>query len=203
MKGFISKAIAALGLVGGLTGVGGCDHYRDVVDPCYPERYWHQSRQNVHAAIAPQVKNGHVLDQTVWNYHFETVKDDKGNDQERLTVAGQERLKYLARRRPAPDPMVFVQTAQDAVYDPAKSPEVNAKVRGDLDARRVAAVENYLATISGGVAPFQVFVHNPPEVGMAGVHADPALRQMYTTPRATLPGQVGTSSSGGGGGGGR
>lgn len=193
MKGFINKMVAVLGFVGTLASMGGCEHYRDIVDPCYPERYWYQSRQNVHAAFAPQVKNGHVLDQTVWNYHFEDGTD-------KLTTGGQERLKYVARRRPMPDPMIFVQTAQDLTYNPDKPEEYTAK-RNDLDARRVASVKKFLAAAGGGVAPFEVLVHNPPEVGMAGVQADPSLRLMYSTPRATLPGGQGGGGGGGGGGG--
>src|SRR5689334_10434362 len=101
MKGLIGKAVAVLGCASALAGMGGCDHYRDVVDPCYPQRYWYQSRENVHAAFAPQVRNGHVLDQTVWNYHFE-----EGTD--KLTAGGQAQLNYIARRRPMADPCVFL-----------------------------------------------------------------------------------------------
>ena len=75
-------------------------HYRDLVDPCYPERYNYQARQEVVASYTPQVQNGHVLDQTVWNYDFEAGTD-------RLTGGGLEHLAYLARRRPQPDPVVY------------------------------------------------------------------------------------------------
>ena len=71
--------------------------------------------------IAPQVSNGHVLDQTVWNYDFEPGTD-------KLTGGGLEHLAYLARRRPQPDPMVYLQTAQDVAYDPA-SPDKLAATR--------------------------------------------------------------------------
>ena len=86
MKGFITRAA---GLVAGAAAVagGGC-YYRDVVDPCWPERYNYVARQEVNAAFAPQVQNGHVLDQTVWNYDFE-----EGTD--RLTAGGLERVAYL------------------------------------------------------------------------------------------------------------
>jgi uncharacterized membrane protein YgcG len=191
MKGFISKVVATLGFAGSLAVGGGCASYRDVVDPCYPERYEYQARQNNHADIAPQVRNGHVLDQTVWNYHFEDGTD-------RLTAGGQERLKYIGRRRPCPDPMVFLQTA-DVAYNPDKPEELPQK-RAELDAKRAVAIKKFLMAQTAGGPPlaFEVLVHNPPEVGIAGAAVETSLRLMYSTPRATLPG-TGASSSGGGG----
>lgn len=199
MKGIIGKLAAVLGCSTALAAMGGCHHYRDLVDPCYPERYWHESQQNVHEGIAPQVRNGRVLDQTMWNYHFE-----QGSD--RLTKGGQNHLAYLARRRPTPDPMVFLQTAQDIDYS-AEKPAEFAEKRSMLDALRKTAIENYwMAVSAGGLAQKpEVMVHNPPEPGMSGIQASTALQQMNTTSRATLPGTGGTSGAGGGGasGGGR
>src|SRR4051812_19110825 len=40
---------------------------KDLYDPCWPERYNTLARRSVNHAMAPQVMNGHVLDQTVWN----------------------------------------------------------------------------------------------------------------------------------------
>src|SRR5262249_29956202 len=75
MKGFIARTVSAVGLAcGGLAAAGGCYGYKDLVDPCYPQRYWFSSRQLVREHFAPQVNNGHILDQTVWNYHFEPGK---------------------------------------------------------------------------------------------------------------------------------
>ncbi len=192
MKGIIGKVFAALGCTSALAGVGGCFGYHDLVDPCYPQRYEHESRMNVHAAITPQVHNGHVLDQTVWNYHFEDGSD-------RLTAGGLERLNYIARRRPVADPMVYLQTAHDLRFDVLK-PEEFASKRFDLDQKRAASVKRYLAayTSGGSVPAFEVQVHNPPEVGIAGPAAEPSLRQLYSTPRATLPGTGGSTSGGGG-----
>src|SRR5262245_16832458 len=194
MKGVIGKFVAALGCAGALAGSNGCYWYRDLVDPCYPERYWYASRHNVHDAFAPQVRNGHVLDQTVWNYHFE-----EGGD--RLTPGGEAHLAYIGRRRPAADPCVYLQTALDVAYDPAK-PEDFVKNRAELDQKRVVAVKKYLvaASAGGSAPPFEVYVHNPPDVSIAGPAADTSLRLLYTTPRATLPATSGVSGAGGGGG---
>lgn len=192
MKGIIGKVIATLGWAGALAGVGGCFHYSDVVDPCYPERYWYASRQSVQAAFAPQVQNGHVLDQTVWNYHFEDGSD-------RLTPGGMEHLNYLARRRPVADPMIYLQTAHDLLYNPDK--DDYATKRFELDQKRAASIKKYLTAYAAGgnAPPFEVQVHNAPDVGIGAIPAEASIRLMYTTPRATLPGTGGTSTSGGGG----
>jgi hypothetical protein len=195
MKGFVKSVLGSLGLAGGLAGLG-CCHYYDLVDPCYPQRYEYMARHEVHDALTPQVRNGHVLDQTVWNYHF-----DEGTA--RLTTSGQEHLKYIARRRPSADPLVFVQTAQDVVYNQDRPEDYTAK-RLDLDQRRIEAVRKFLvAQQTGGYAvPFEVMVHQPPDVGIAGAAADASIKQMYSTPKAILPGSPQTSITGGGGGGG-
>ena len=44
MNGFITKTATTLGLAGGLV-LCGCDTYRNLVDPCYPQRYEYASRQ--------------------------------------------------------------------------------------------------------------------------------------------------------------
>src|SRR5262245_14901920 len=110
MKGLI-KYTTALCLGGGLAMSTGCNAYRDCVDPCWPERYQYEARQPVLHAFAAQAHNGHVLDQTVWNYQFEPGSD-------KLTPGGMDHLVYLARRRPCPDSKVYLQTAHDIAYNP-------------------------------------------------------------------------------------
>src|SRR5258707_14958922 len=112
MKGLIKHAAAACFCGAAAAGAGGCYTYREVVDPCYPERYEPMARQEVHGAFAPQVQNGRALDQTVWDFHFEAGGD-------RLTPGGLERLDYMIRRRPQPYNTVYVQTAKNVPYDPA------------------------------------------------------------------------------------
>src|SRR4051794_41597863 len=114
MNGFIRKT--ALGLTlgsGALALAGGCAWYRDHVDPCYPDRYNTEARYVVRGVFDTQAANGHILDQTLWNHDFE--KDERGTPTDRLTVAGQEHLKYILRRRPVPDGKVYLQTANDLV----------------------------------------------------------------------------------------
>ena len=108
MNGFIRRAALGTCLGATVAVLSGCvPAYRELVDPCWPERYNHEARNSVRDAFNAQAANGHILDQTIWNEHFEpgTAK---------LNWAGQEHLKYIARRGPAPDPMVFVQWSWDA-----------------------------------------------------------------------------------------
>src|SRR5882757_7179326 len=121
MNGFIKKQAVGMCLIGGLAALAGCSCYRDIVDPCYPARYEAESRSLVLGGMAPQVNNGHVLEQTIWNYNFETS-------------GGVTSLAYLARRRPAPDPVVYVQTAQDLPLD-ATTVDKFAEDRSKLDAK--------------------------------------------------------------------
>ncbi len=198
MKGIITKGLTAACLTAGLTAGGGCDVYRNLVDPCYPERYTYEARQEVRAAFGPQVHNGHVLDQTVWNYHFEPGTD-------KLTPGGMAHLGYLARRRPSPDCIVFLQTAQDVSYDPA-APEKFADARTKLDNGRIKAVQNYLnAQTAGRGVSFDVAVHDPAETGLAASSVGVSITKMNTGFQGNLPATAGagaSSVSGGGGAGG-
>jgi hypothetical protein len=195
MKGFIKKSMVVLGFSGGLALGGGCETYRNLVDPCYPQRYEFASRQETVAAMAPQVYNGHVLDQTVWNYHFEMGTD-------KLTPGGMDHLAYLARRRPAPDASIFVQTAQDVFYDPA-APEKFSEARAALDSKRVQAVQNYLTAVTAGRhLAFEVSVHDPSEVGLAATPTGIAVQRHYLGYQGNLPTTAGAGASNVSGGGG-
>jgi hypothetical protein len=188
MKGFINKKLGAVWLAGGLTFAGGCETYRDVVDPCYPKRYEAQARKEATEAYAPQVNNGHVLDQTIWNYHFEAGTD-------KLTPGGLERLAYLARRRPSPDPFVYVQTAQDVSFDPGAADKF-AEQRSKLDNGRVQAVQSYLnAETAGRHITFEVAVHDPAEVGLSGAAMNTSIQKLQAGFVGILP-----AAAGGGGG---
>ena len=170
MNGLIKK-IAVVLCCAAVSASVGCLPDR-CVDPCYPMRYGFMARQAVNAAMAPQVLNGHVLDQTVWNYYFEPGTD-------KLTTGGLERLAYLARRRPCPDPVLYLQTAQDLVYDQL-APELLAQNRQILDGRRLAAVQAYLtAQTAGRPVPFQIVLHDPAEPALASSAANNIMSQNY------------------------
>src|SRR5262249_17343864 len=108
MKGFIGKALTGAAAACGMAGCCCQDKY---IDPCYPERYVYTARKEVTAAFAPQVQNGRVLDQTIWNFYFDQASD-------RLNAGGMDCLDTLIRRRPSPDPRIFLATARDLSFDP-------------------------------------------------------------------------------------
>lgn len=193
MKGFVSDVLTALGVTSGLAVVGGCDCYRNLVDPCYPERYEYAARQEVIAAFAPQVHNGHYLDQTVWNYHFEAGT-------EKLTPGGMEQLTHLARRRPYPDCTIYLATAHDLMYDPA-APSRYAEQRATLDQRRIQAIQNYLAAeTSGRNLSFEVVIHDPPETGLGAQPMGISIGKMYLGFQGSLGPAVGIGAPGTSGG---
>jgi hypothetical protein len=172
-------------------GFGGCQVYRNLVDPCYPQRYEFMARREVNAAFIPQVQNGHVLDQTIWNWMFEPGTD-------RLTTGGLAHLAYIARRRPCPDTVVYLQTAQDVVYDPA-APDRMVTGRQDLDVKRSQAIERYLVAQTAGHVVPQVIVHDPAEVGQAAIPVGFTVQQMYFRSRGGLQGGAGGNVVGGAG----
>jgi hypothetical protein len=195
MKGFITRALATACGAALLAASTGCCTYDDLVDPCYPQRYVSMARHEVNEASAPQIHNGHILDQTVWNWMFEPGSD-------RLLPGGLDHLAYLTRRRPAPDCQVFLQTAQDVAYDPAY-PEKLAECRCDLDAKRIAAVQKYLtAETAGRHIDIQVTVIDPSDPGIAAIPANLAVQKMYAGSMGVLAGAAGGAAASGPTGGG-
>jgi uncharacterized membrane protein YgcG len=200
MKGIVSRLLAGAALASPLITTG-CYHYQKCVDPCWPERYNAEARGEVVAAFAPQVQNGHVLDQTLYNNAFEPGTD-------RITPGGMDQLDVLTRRRPMPDPRIFIATARDIVYDPA-NPEALVQARVDLDNKRAAAIQRYVsAQTAGRPESFEIIVHDPMPVGD---HADPVNRsiRLYHNgssgslsggASATTASSTGASAGGGGGG---
>lgn len=193
MKGLITKAVLATGCTGILGSLGGCNMTcKDLYDPCYPQRYEAMSREEVHASSGPQIANGHVLDQTIWNYQFEMGTD-------RLTPGGLDQLAYIVRRRPQADPTIYIQTAQDVAYDPV-NPDKYSAGRYDLDGKRIAAVQKFLnAQTVGRHQEFTVLVHDPAEVGISAAAASQIVGRHNFSFQGSLP--VGGGGGGGGGGG--
>lgn len=164
MKGFIGKALSAVFFTTGLMSSGCNSGYRDVVDPCWPDRYCAVAKKEANDAMAPQVQNGHILNQTVWAYHFEPKKAT-------LTRGGQEHLETMVRRRPTPDSTIYLATARtgvDVFYneDPAKFVEERRK----LDLERQEAVKKFAeAQTAGRNLSFDVVTHDPSVRDISGV----------------------------------
>ncbi len=181
MNGLITRARAAACVAGlFLAAATGCQSVLEhVYDPCWPERYWHVSREEERDAITPQVENGHILDQTMWNYHFLPGTAN-------LTPGGIAHLSYVARRRPAPDPVIYLQTAHDLEYDPA-APDKLAAQRAKLDNDRIQSVQRYLsAETAGRHQSFSVLVHDPSDVSIAATPIGVATQQMNATAKGSL-----------------
>jgi hypothetical protein len=190
MNGFMKSTLAMMFVAGGLGSIGcnGGERYRDLVDPCPMERYSAEARQEVITAFTPQVQNGRILDQTIWNYHFEPGTD-------KLNPSGLDKLDQIVRRRPEPDNRVFLATARDLTFNPEKSNDF-ADARRELDAKRSVAVQKYLtAQTAGRPMTFDLFVHDPAESGISGT----AAQRMITSQRGNYTGTLGSVGGGGGG----
>src|SRR5262245_40549498 len=81
----------------------GCNN-KELIDRCWPQRYNSLAQRELNLGLTPQVQNGHVLDQTVWNHFFEPGTD-------KLTPGGLAALQYISRRRPCPDHTVYLATS--------------------------------------------------------------------------------------------
>lgn len=115
MNGFIKQSAAVLCFSAGLFALIGCTHYRNVVDPCWPERYNYEARGSVRQMHNAQADKGHILNQTVWADDFEGDK---------LRESGKSKLNYIAHREPAAMVMrLYLQNAP--IEDPAKRESVN------------------------------------------------------------------------------
>ena len=130
MKRYLTHMLAAVGAASTL--LAGCDGLRNMKDPCWPERYNATARHEVVDAFSPQVQNGHILDQTVWNYMFDTASDE-------LNGYGKQKLDYFVRQRPSPDPCIYLQTAHDVTYS-STEPERVGEARRELDLDRKSVV---------------------------------------------------------------
>jgi hypothetical protein len=182
MKGFKTKLLSAAAVAGGMMAAD-CHHGdldRKHGDPCWPDRYANEARAAAVATFQPQVENGHVLDQTVWNMHFEFGTD-------KLNGEGMDKLDQLSRRRPSPDTRLFLQTARDISYD-AEKPGDYATKRVELDSKRIASVQRYLkATLTGREVAFDIQIHDPAYPGI-DVNPGVAPRVYVPAPQARATG---------------
>ena len=134
----------------------GTEAFRNSDDASWPERYSTQSRAEVLAPFAQQVNNGHVQNQTVWNWFFEAGTD-------KLTSAGRAKLDAIARALPSPDPRLYLQTARDVAVTDENVDRVKSE-REALTQKRVAAIQKHMAAqpAVGTALGYQVLVHDAP-----------------------------------------
>jgi hypothetical protein len=168
--------------------------YRNWVDTCYPERYNATARQEVIAPFASQVNNGHVLNQTIWNWYFEPGTD-------KLTPAGMAKLDSIAQERPGPDPKLYLQAARDLRVTPDNQDKLG-DLRNDLTVRRAVSLQRYMASQpSINAVTYEVFVHDPPTAGISAEFAASSYRGQVQGYRGGLSAGGGTAalSTGNGG----
>jgi hypothetical protein len=112
-----------------------------------------------------------------------------------------DKLDQLVRRRPEPDPRVFLATSRDITYNVDK-PDEYAENRRDLDAKRSIAIQKYLAAQTAGrPMQFDILVHDPadPAIPGAGIR-NAILIQRFNYTGALPRGGVGGGGAGGGAG---
>ena len=133
----IHQAGWAMALVS-LVSVTGCyGTFHEVVDPCYPERYNCKAREEVHELRNVQVQNGLMYEQTMFVHHFNPAS-------ETLHPGGVAHLQRLANRRPAPESVIYLQTAQNSYDLDYKKPEEYASKRKELDDKRKQEIEKFM-----------------------------------------------------------
>jgi hypothetical protein len=164
----------------------GCSN--KLYDRCWPDRFTNLADREVNRALTPQVINGHVLDQTVWNHYFEPGTD-------RLTPGGIAALQYISRRRPHPDTTIYLAAAMDLPYDPG-CPDRYCGARQELDQLRAAAIQKFLVGLNcGRPTDYHVCVHDPSDVTISTVPVGSSVLQMYGRYRGGL--LTGAGGSGG------
>jgi uncharacterized membrane protein YgcG len=163
MKGFIKRFTAASCFGAALFTAAGCEHYRNAVDPCWPERYNQLARGSIREMHGAQTEKGHILGQTLWSSYFlqaeATVKDPKTLRDEKILVgtselseAGKEFLRGISRKQPYPDPQLWLQYPHD----------VPSERRDQVIAERKINIQNFLTkeTMVGGGGNYQIAVHD-------------------------------------------
>lgn len=195
LRNTIHKAGWAMALLS-LVSVTGCyGTFHELVDPCYPERYNCKAREEVNDYRNAQVQNGLILEQTLFVHHFNPAS-------EMLHPGGVALLQRLANRRPYPESVVYIQTAQNNYDLDFKKPEEYANKRKELDEKRRVEVEKFLKMERPDVN-FTVVVSNPPKVGISGAEGRAAVNNIRGTARGyfMIPGFQDTGGGGGSGGG--
>jgi hypothetical protein len=136
-----------------------------------------------------------MYEQTLYVHHF-----NPGS--ETLHPGGVAHLQRLANRRPAPEAVVYLQTAQNSYDLDYKKPDEYASKRKDLDDKRKQEVEKFLKMERPEVA-FTVVVANPGKVGLSGAEGRAAIRDVRNTARGyfMIPGFQDSGGGGGSGGG--
>jgi hypothetical protein len=185
----------AIHLAGGLLGLGAgfpalAGDLRTAIEPPpWPEVPTRLARNAVLTPFQMQAQNGMMLDQTLWNFHFIVVTDDKGKvtEADELSPSGMALLDRLARRYVDTGCVfnLYLQTGRDVPYNPEKVHEM-LRERAERDQKRVLSIGAYLAANWPGV-PGSVHVYDPNMPGLRAIEAVQAVQEMWRGARGALP----------------
>jgi hypothetical protein len=168
--GGVALAVCCLGRADGLPSY----HYVHQ----WPQPYAGQAQGQVAAAVALQAHNGHVLEQTFWNYYFKEGSAD-------LRPAGRALLDRLVRREGEPVLGLYLQTARDVELS-ADHPGQYGRDQAALNAKRLQVISAYLAATRPDVV-FTLNVHDAAPTRMAALEADGPVRELRVTAKGIIP----------------
>ncbi len=176
---------AARVLGGGLMGLGGVAAATEPPHALLPnvqqEVLASQARELVSRPFADQAANGAVVDQTVWNYHFES------DVSARMHTNAYFLLDRLARRQVNAGGGCLRLHVQRAQTHPGEVPLAElAQRRLELDNRRLDAITVYMQQAWPGMA-FTVQLYDPSPVGMSAVEATMAANKEQGTAFGFIP----------------
>ena len=149
------------------------------IPPYDPQPLVEEAAGSIMRAKNHQVRNGEILDRTLWNHHFAP----KGGQ---LQPSGMAMLNRLARTQGQAWPVeVFVATAHDLPYD-KPDPETFAAARDQLDAARARVVTDYLRIVLRR-DKVRVLLHDPAPVGMVAEESAVAYRRGLQGATSLIP----------------
>ena len=106
----------------------------------------------------------------------------------------------MAHATPGPDPRIYLQHAQD-VGTTSENIDKVAGIRNELNAKRAASIQKFMATQFGPPITYEVLVHDAPTPGISAIFAGDAYRGQGAGYRGGLSsGSIGIGSVGGGSG---
>lgn len=148
----------------------------------WPNYYTAQARHSVFRPLMDQAHNGLILDQTLWNYHWDLEAPEE------LHRMGMAQLDRLAKRHiyHCEGPLrLHLQVSHDVRYDPQDRRKVQEK-RVELTRKRLEAVVAYMTTTYPSIA-FTISVHDPRTVGMSGQEAHIPVERHVRDARGFIP----------------
>ena len=163
-----AKALSWAALASALALTIGC---KLLPDNEWPEPYTSMAKAEVLAPIDIQVANARAVEQTLWDYHFNSRSDH-------LNSTGVERLRWIVSHARRGHPVIYVAATDDA----------------ELTKQRLARVQAALVDIAGEHSGLEVAQVEATPVKQSGRHVETVFKKMEQTGFAT-PGGAATASA--------